>query len=487
MSLSRIASHFLFKTGAEVISRLAMFYVILLITTRMGAAGYGAWSSVYSFLSLFIVVADLGLNLVLVRDVCQTPSLFALYSRKLLRAKLFLSLSFGLVAVGSSFLMEWASEEQNLIYAMTGFLLTGTWVEFVQHLLWSKDDQRVESLVKTGNRLLVAIGSVAGILQNSLELALIYSILANLLSIVFGWIRVNQHKLEKLKVESKPVFSWREVWAKALPVSLTAFLVVLYLRVDVVMLKFFRNDLAEIGQYTAVMKIQDLIHTVSVIGMATLFPVLNKLWANKRKMLPDLISRLIKYSLLFTTAVATGGFLTAADLLPLIFGSEFSEAASFARILWWGLIPMGLNLIFLNLFLIAGKTKMNLVFTLISVAVNIVINLILIPHFGAIGAAWATLAAEWALLSLLVINIRRISAFQFKTGFRWKWFVPVLAMAGLLILTEHWPVITRVIAGGFVFIATVFSFKIADKKEINELKSLVAEPGTERGLPDATN
>lgn len=485
MSLSRLFSHFLFKTGAEAVSRLAMFYVILLLTSRMGAEGYGAWSSVYSFLSLFIVVADLGLNLVLVRDVSQTPSLFALYSRKLLRAKLFLSLLFGALALSSAFLMSWSASEQNLIYAMTGFLITGTWVEFVQHLLWSKDDQRIESVVKTGNRLLVALGSVIGILQNSMELALFYSIFANLLTVALGWIRVLKHKSVQISTLEKPVFFWKEVWAKALPVSLTAFLVVLYLRVDVVMLKFFRGDLAEIGQYTAVMKIQDLVHTVSVIGLAAIFPILNRLWARERKKLPELLSKVFKYIFLFTCAVAVGGFLTAKELIPVIFGSQFSEAASFARILWWGLIPMGMNLIFLNLLLIAGKTKLNLIFTVISVSVNIIINLLLIPDYGAIGAAWATLIAEWVLWLLLVINIRSVVAFRFQTGFRWKWFVPVLAMAGLLILTDHWPVITRVVAGGFVFLASLFSFRIADKTEINELKNLVEEPGQERGLPDA--
>ncbi|MCA0446223.1 MAG: flippase [Bacteroidetes bacterium] len=487
MSLSRIFSHFLFKTGAEAISRLAMFYVILMLTSRMGAEGYGAWSSVYSFLSLFIVIADLGLNLVLVRDVNQAPEKFPLYSRKLLRAKLFLSLAFGGLALSSSFLISWTQSEQTLIYAMTGFLITGTWVEFVQHLLWSKDDQRVESIVKTGNRLLVAIGSVAGILQNSMELALYYSIIANLLTVGFGWIRVMKHKSIQLANSEKPVFLWKDVWAKALPVSLTAFLVVLYLRVDVVMLKFFRDDLAEIGQYTAVMKIQDLVHTVAVIGLAALFPTLNRLWARDRKKLPDLLSKVLKYVLLFTTAVAVGGFLTAPDLLPVIFGPQFSDGAGFARILWWGLIPMGMNLIFLNLLLIAGKTKLNLIFTLISVSVNVVVNLLLIPDYGAIGAAWATLIAEWVLWLLLIINIRAVVAFRFKIGFRWKWFVPVLAMAGLLILTDHWPVITRVVAGGFVFLASLFSFRIADKMEMSELKNLVEEPGQERGLPDATN
>ncbi|MBN8704664.1 MAG: flippase [Bacteroidetes bacterium] len=487
MSLTRVFSHFVFKTGAEAISRLAMFYVILMLTSKMGAEGYGAWSSVYSFLSLFIVVADLGLNLVLVRDVSQSPGLFALYSRKLLRAKLFLSITFGCLAIGTSYFMSWTVAEQNLVYLMTGFLVTGTWVEFLQHLLWSKDDQRIESVIKTGNRLLVACASVIGILQNSMELALLYSIIANLLTVAFGWIRVYQHKTVKLNQSEKFVFSWREVWAKALPVSLTAFLVVLYLRVDVVMLKAFRGDLAEIGQYTAVMKIQDLIHTFSVIAMAALFPTLNRLWVKERRNLPDLISKLLKFILLFTTAVAAGGFLTANDLLPFIFGSQFPDAASFARILWWGLIPMGMNLVFLNLLLIAGKTKLNLVFTLISVAVNILINLLLIPSYGAVGAAWATLIAEWVLWILLFVNLRSIVAFKYHSGFRWKWFVPVLAMCGLLILTDHWPIITRIVAGGFVFLASVLSFKITDKKEIDEIKSLLAEPGKERGLPDAAN
>ncbi|MCK6601474.1 MAG: flippase [Bacteroidetes bacterium] len=486
MSATRVFSHFAFKLTAEALSRLAMFWVILLMTRRLGTDAYGAWSSVYSFLSLFIVLTDLGLNLILVRDVSQNRSVFRMYARRILTAKAGLSLIFAAVTGLAALLPSWTPEEQSLLFLMLGFLVTGSWVEFVQHLLWSLDDQKAESIIKTLNRFLVAAGSIAGISAGSLELALAGSIAGNLISAGAGWFRIRQVKVRE-NLPSGSGFNWKQVFSQALPVSLTAFLVVIYLRVDVVMLKFFRGDLSEIGQYTAVMKIQDLVQTIPVLAIAAFFPVLNYFWAEERRNLPELTGKLLKFSLLFSVAVSAGGFFVARDLMVWLFSPEFLVAGELARILWWGLIPMGWNLIFLNLLMIAGKTRWNLILTSVSVGVNLILNWFFIPQFGAVGAAWATVAAETVLLAFLLVRIRKIKAFTFSAGINWRFFVPVLAMSGFLILSDNWPVTIRIIVAGGLYLSTVFSMNVAGKQDWVMMKNLLHEKKKGTGFPEAEN
>ena len=134
-----------------------------------------------------------------------------------------------------------------------------------------------------------------------------------------------------------------------------------------------------------------------------------------------------------------------------LFGTEFVEAGSLLQILIWGSIP---------LFLINIPTQAlmaaNLALPLarvygVSVAVNIVVNLLLIPRWGAGGAAVATVLCEWLNLVLVIRLVRREFAVSLAYTGLWRYGVACAAMLMALWLVQDYGLIAEILVGAFAY------------------------------------
>ena len=119
-----------------------------------------------------------------------------------------------------------------------------------------------------------------------------------------------------------------------------------------------------------------------------------------------LLSRAFTYSLLLAIPVCIGGWLLGKRILYFFYGSDFSSGAPVLAIIplvqifnvFMFLQTMTLNAI--------NKPKSAFYVTAISATLNVILNLILIPLFGIIGAALATLFTMGlnAILAYIVLK-----------------------------------------------------------------------------------
>lgn len=197
----------------------------------------------------------------------------------------------------------------------------------------------------------------------------------------------------------------KEVLKISYPFILSAFLVTIYAQTDKIMLKDMIN-LEAVGIYSVSLT---LAGAISIIPSALiegfrpdimLLKVSNEIAYRKR------FQQL--YGLLFWLSVAYGVFITilAKPIIQILYGSQYLEAvSSLSIIVWYSSFSFfgSAN----NIFMVAeNKTFWVQIFTLIGAILNIVLNIILIPCWGIVGAALASLLTQIVTNYLLMFIIK---------------------------------------------------------------------------------
>ncbi len=119
----------------------------------------------------------------------------------------------------------------------------------------------------------------------------------------------------------------------------------------------------------------------------------------------------------FSFVVAVVVFFLAPVVVPFLYGPTFMDAASILTVQIWAGITVAMSFIHGKWLLAEGLQKYALVYTIAGGVINVLANFLLIPKYGALGSAWATLITQIGLLPLqLIFKKTRINFFMMIQG-----------------------------------------------------------------------
>ncbi|HHT9119330.1 MAG TPA: flippase [Candidatus Hypogeohydataceae bacterium YC41] len=179
---------------------------------------------------------------------------------------------------------------------------------------------------------------------------------------------------------------------------------------DVVLLGFLLGE-REVGLYTASYRVCFLLLAISTTIHISYLPGLTRALDQSIRQVSDLAVRSVELSSVISIPMIVGGMILAGPLLTTLFGPEYLEAVAPFRLL---LLSIGFIFIFgaiHNILLVCNRMKVEMWIVAAAAGLNIVLNLILIPRYGLVGAAFATVLAEglnllMGLLAIYEIGIR---------------------------------------------------------------------------------
>ena len=184
------------------------------------------------------------------------------------------------------------------------------------------------------------------------------------------------------------------------------------------------------------------------------------------------IARLVSYYTAVLCFVGLGWALMVEHATTLIAGPEFRDAYRFAPWVVGGYVLAGLYFVPTNLLFWHRQTRTIPLVTLTAGAVNIGLNLGLVPRYGAIAAAWSTLAAYAVLLVLTWWSAARVHPFPYDY---WRLGV-MLGLALVLFLAGYFrpvPGTTIEIAGRvflwFAFPIGLYAMGMLEPSEVRAL------------------
>jgi O-antigen/teichoic acid export membrane protein len=182
-------------------------------------------------------------------------------------------------------------------------------------------------------------------------------------------------------------------------------------RVDVFLVNLFLNP-AAVGLYAVGVSIVEQIWIVSFAASTVLFPMISSSGNNKEiKSITPLISRTMLILNIMITAVL---FIICKKLILILYGQAYIATVAVIKALFIGVIALGMGRILANDIAGRGKPMLNTYINIVSVIVNVTLNIFWIPAFGIVGAAWAS------TVSYMVATLGFIFVYTSISGVSWQ-------------------------------------------------------------------
>jgi O-antigen/teichoic acid export membrane protein len=245
---------------------------------------------------------------------------------------------------------------------------------------------------------------------------------------------------------------------------------------DTVLITLFLT-LGDVGLYQVALPVAMLLAFFSITVANVVMPMTSEMYAKKDYgSVRSTIIFLQKYVFVLVVPAALLFFFFPEILIRIFFGEKFLPGADALRVLVFGSLVYSVSVINQNVFYGIGKPQMTTQNLLAAAAVNLALNLMLIPLYGIIGAAIATSTSYVALLLMSTIRLNRL----IKLRYPWKTWVTIAACGAAFAFTVgvikaqlsmHWiaELIITGATGAAVYGLLLVLFKVVDADELKSI------------------
>jgi len=185
---------------------------------------------------------------------------------------------------------------------------------------------------------------------------------------------------------------WRKIFKESWPLGLSAFFIFIYHRIDQIII-FHLKGPDKVGLYSVAVRLVESFNIVPIALMASVLPLMSQYYELSKNDFERIYQLSFKYLLIFIIPVASYISIYSDNIVSLFYGKGFLLSGSALRILIWAEVFVFLGVVNNSILIAANKQKIDSIFTGTSAFVNIVLNLVLIPKYGIVGAAIASLVS----------------------------------------------------------------------------------------------
>jgi O-antigen/teichoic acid export membrane protein len=366
----------------------------LLVARALGPDDFGRLSLALALSLLVAAVATLGLDTMLVRELLSEPAAEPALLGSALALRLGGSLLAALLMVVLAAVLRPNDALAVPLAAVLG--LAGLFNSSLALDLWFQARQRHDGAVLARGVafLLAAIARVALILTGAplLAFAAMYALEAMLGAVagVFAYRHFGGRPL-----------AWRfdrgragRLLADSWPLILSGLLVNLYLRADQLLLGQLRGD-GDLGVYSAAVRLAEAIPLLPGIVVSAALPTLLAARADGQGRYEARLQRLYGLVVAIGYACALLFTLGAVPLVGLLLGSDYADAVPQLVVLAWASLFAGLGLARSSHLIAENLARLHLATVAVGCVANLLLNCLLIPPMGGLGAAIASLVSYW--------------------------------------------------------------------------------------------
>ncbi len=394
---------------AQLASRFFSLLALILVARALGPEGYGQYTLAYLLATTIIAWLNLGLPPTTVYYLANGE-----HARDQVMGNLTLLHMLAMaLALGGGWLFIQHYADHVFPQTPRGYLILGLLsvpgiftYRFLQSVLSGM--QRFDlynrgQLVGAGLRFLF-LGGLVFVLKQGVTGALIAEALAWALgaAVLWRWSRAL-------------VPHWRVRWNPALFKGIARYgfysylgglLAFLNARADVYLINLFQGPKA-VGMYSVAVGLAERLWIISQTTSLVLFPRIsasdNAQW--KRRFTP-LVARTV---LLLVLVPALLLALLAQPILVLLYSEAYLPAVRPLQVLLLGIVVFSVSRILAHDLAGRGLPALNTYTSVFSLLINVALNLVLIPRWGIVGAAWASTVAYSGLLMSKMVFYRRVS------------------------------------------------------------------------------
>lgn len=390
--------------GARLVTAVLGWIGTIIIARTLGQERFGEFVFVFALLGMLGVVTDLGVGRVALKGLLPgTPD-----REHFGAAYLTLRLVMGFVGHGLAMVYVVATDQPGRVVLAT--LVGGLIVDLatpshaIQTLFQAEDRLGYVGVLRIIGQLAQLALTCAVVLAGGGLVLLVVPVVIHEVIVLGGSVRLARRIMAiRLRVDLR---LWAVMLREAVPLSVAQAFTTVTTRVDTLLLSALIGSSA-VASYGIAYKFVDLAHFVAIaVGSAVLAELVRSVDAADdhrfARALDDAGSLL---------AFAAGGFLVATlavsdPLVRFLYGEEFGDAAPPLRILVVGESVAFLAAVGVAALIATGRYRAFILTAATGLALNVGLNLVVIPAQGPVGAAATTLASEALMLCLVLVACR---------------------------------------------------------------------------------
>ncbi len=408
--MTTISSNF----GVAALSRLILggisLIIVGLLTRALGPEGYGHYSLIFAYLFIFTTLADLGLYSILVREVSRRDADEKLIVSNVLSLRLFALLLFLVIGNLTALFLNYPIEVKLGILVASIFSIFSSLVQLLTGIFQKHLKLYYVSLADVAARG-VQLGLVFWAVRNGNSLsffiwAVVFSEIVHFL-LIFWFSR----RLVRVGL-SFDIIYWRKIATTTLPVAVSLVFVLLYFKLDTVLLSLLRPAY-DVGVYSAAYKVLETIIFFPAIYLGLVMPLMSRHALDDRKSFKVIFKKSFDVLSIFAVPTMVFIYLRAADIINLIGGAQFVQSISILRILSVAIFLIFFGNLGGNALIALDLQKKGMWIYFVGAIFNIGANIFFIPKYSYYAAAGTTVVTELLVTILLFWLIKKETGVMF--------------------------------------------------------------------------
>jgi O-antigen/teichoic acid export membrane protein len=379
--------------AAKVLRLGFVLLITVYIARYLGPAGYGVLSYVTAFVALFASVASLGLNSIVVRDLVQNCEAAPATLGTATILQMVGGLLAGLLAVVSITYYSEDSDQVTVMVAILGFSLVFKASDVIRYWFESIVESKYTVWAEMASFALILVVKVLLVLYQAPLIYFVWAVALESLLLAIGMVLIYQYSGGKIGAWRMRFELAGSLLKNSWPLILSSLAIMVYLRIDQVMIRQMLGDEAT-GKYSAAISISEAWYFIPMIIASTVFPAIIEARTESLDLYYLRLQQLFRLMVWLAVIVAVPISFLSEWLVVFLFGNAYAGAGEVLSVHIWAGVFVFLGVASGKWLLLENLQKHALYRTALGAVVNIVANLVLIPEYGILGAAVATLLSQ---------------------------------------------------------------------------------------------
>lgn len=456
-----------------LLGQLATWVCTLILTAAygrfLGAEKFGELYLAITFTTLIGFPIEFSFNQQIVRDVVRAPRDVHRYLTIALALKGALWVGLYALTMLLSVLLGYSGEQRWLI-GICGLMLVSTAVSSTLIAIQTAFMQA--GLAKFGTVIEKMLDAILIVLLlragAGVQVAALVLLFGSIVGMVWQLARVMRMIGIRLIWDSKIT---RALVHSGMSFFVYGVLGVIYYRVDTVLLSVIGTE-AAVGVYGAAYRLLDTLMFVPGIVLGSIVsPLMSKYSVDDDNKLRLTVEKSVLAMLLCSLPAAAGLLATAPNIIGFVYHrNDFAGSAAVLQALALGVVALYLNSVLTTVLVSTGQERKLPFMAAVALVFNVAINLVLIPRFGAGGAAWATSLTEVLLLVIGIILIDRSLIPVHLWGVAGKIAVASVVMAIVAHALASLNVLIIISVAAVVYVVVVALLGVLSEEDLAHLK-----------------
>ena len=467
-----------YNLGIATLSRLILagisLVVVGILTRYLGPEGFGHYSAIFAYLFIFTAIADMGLYTFMVREISRigepaeerkiaskvfTLRLLAVISIIILADLLILALPYPLKVKLGVLIASLFSIGSSLIQ-----VLSGIFQKYLRIYLVSFSDILAR---------LVQLGSLAVLIKFETGLLWFVAVVVFSEAVHFGFIYGFSRHMVKIKPMIDFVY-FRHALKTALPIAVSLVLVLIYFKLDTVMLSVMKPA-QDVGIYSVAYKVLEAVIFLPAIYIGLVMPLLSRFAVKSRAEFIKTFKSAFNVITIFALYFSAYIFLMSDWIVKAIGGADFLPASPVLKILSFAIFLIFFGNLGGNAIIALNLQKKAMWIYLTGAVINVGLNFLLIPKYSYFAAASTTVITEIFITITMFWLIRRSVKIAINKTLLAK---TILAMA--IIVALMFPLTSSFVKASvvsFLSFPLLLALGVFTKSDLHKIISLKKSPG----------